>query len=206
MGKLTFIYGVMGAAKSADLLITNFNLFEKGIKTLLFTPSIDNRNIGVRGFSVIRSRIGIESEAIVVSSDYDIYGFFKKTMVEEAKPLTKVVLVDESQFLTSAQIEQFAHVADDFNLDVRCYGLKTDFRSQLFPASKRLMELADETREIPFVCKCGQKATINARLINNKVVYDGPTILVGDTNKKDDIRYEAMCRNCWRKEQWAWNF
>ena len=165
MAKLHFIYSVMNSGKSLRLLSTAHDFDEKNIPILVIKPSIDTRD----GVDIIKSRAGLEG--------------------------IKWVLVDECQFLTEEQVDQLSDIVDFLNINVICYGLRTDFKSKLFPASKRLLELADGIEEIKSSCQCGNKASINARFNSEgKIITEGNQILVGG----DDL-YHAMCRKCWKK-------
>ncbi|MCR4676767.1 MAG: thymidine kinase [Sphaerochaetaceae bacterium] len=185
MAKLYFKYGAMGSSKSAQALITKFNYEERGMKVWLVKPSTDTRD----GFDMIRSRIGLEDKADVILPDTDIYSLFK-----EKHPDVEVIISDESQFFTPGQIDQLRDIVDDFNIPVLCFGLRTDFRTEAFPGSLRLLELADSITEIKTICSCGRKATVNARVIGGKVVVDGPQVYLGGNDS-----YVAMCHRCWKK-------
>lgn len=185
MAKLYFKYGAMGSSKSAQALITKFNYEERGMKVWLVKPSTDTRD----GFDMIRSRIGLEDKADVILPDTDIYSLFK-----EKHPDVEVIISDESQFFTPGQIDQLRDIVDDFNIPVLCFGPRTDFRTEAFPGSLRLLELADSITEIKTICSCGRKATVNARVIGGKVVVDGPQVYLGGNDS-----YVAMCHRCWKK-------
>lgn len=180
MSKLYFKYGVMGSSKTAQALITKFNYEENGSKVLFIKPSIDTRD----GENIVKSRIGLSSEVMVLKPDeiLDYDTAFKYD----------VIICDESQFFTPEQIDQFKRITT-WDIPVLCYGLLTDFQTHLFPGSKRLIELADSLQEIKMVCKCGRKATVNARLVNGIVVNEGDQIMLGGNES-----YEAMCYDCWR--------
>jgi len=191
--KLRFIYGVMSSSKSLRLLVTAHDLDEKNIPVLILKPSIDTRD----GADMVKSRVGLQRECISVDRDINIFEAVRDMnrikMARQECPI-KWVLVDECQFLTEEQVDQLSDIVDYLDIDVVCYGLRTDFKSRLFPASKRLFELADSIEEVKSLCKCGKKASINARMTeDNKVITDGMQILVGG----DDI-YEPMCRKCWK--------
>lgn len=188
MAKLYFKYGAMGSSKSANALMCKFNYEQKGFKVLLMKPSLDTRdNDGSETF--VASRIGLKSKCYSFSPSADLVELFNKLTQGENY---NVVIVDESQFCTTKQIEDLKTISRTF--PVLCYGLKTNFKSYLFEGSKRLFEIADSIAEIKSVCKCGCKATMNAKLINGKVVTDGKEIDIGG-----DEKYEAMCYNCWKK-------
>lgn len=192
MAKLYFKFGAMGSSKTAHALITKFNYEERGMEVLLMKPAID-----VRYENVVRSRIGLESPCLCVEETEDIYRLFTESYSDR-----NVIIVDECQFLTAEQVDQLGQIVLDFDIPVLCFGLSTDFSNHLFPGSKRLFEIAESVSEIKSVCRCGAKATVNARLDEEgNVVYSGEQIVLGGNE-----RYVPMCRRCWmnrRKEQEA---
>ena len=186
MAKLYFKYGAMGSSKSAQALITQFNYEELGMKVWLIKPSIDDRD----GKNIIRSRIGLQREAQVITPEEDILETFKTI------PDVDVIIADEAQFFTPAQIDQLRTIVDDEDLPVLCFGLRTDFLTHFFPGAQRLMELADSLTEIKTVCACGRKATVNARIgTDGKIVTEGGQILLGGNDS-----YVAMCHKCWKNK------
>lgn len=193
MAKLYFKYGTMASAKSSLLLMMAYSLEERGIQFLCIKPSVDDRD----GFGVISSRIGISRECVSIEPEDDLFGLME-TYTDTAmngylyeKP--KWVLVDECQFLTNKQVEQLAMVVDEMDIDVMCFGLRTDFKTHLFEGSKRLMELADDIEETKISCKCGKKAIINARVdTEGNIVTEGEQVVIGG----DDL-YTAVCRRCY---------
>lgn len=188
MAKLYFKYGAMGCSKTAQALITKFNYEERGMKVLLLKPAIDNRD----GASIVKSRIGLTGDALAVSSDEDIFALYSEKYSD-----ANVVIVDECQFLTPEQVDQLGQIVIDFDIPVLCFGLATDFLTHLFPGSRRLFEIAESIKEIKSICKCGAKATVNARLDDNgNVVFSGEQVCLGGNE-----RYVAMCRKCWLKHK-----
>ena len=186
MAKLYFKYGAMGSSKSAQALITQFNYEELGMKVWLIKPSIDDRD----GKNIIRSRIGLQREAQVITPEENILETFSKLSGID------VIIADEAQFFTPAQIDQLRTIVDDEDLPVLCFGLRTDFLTHFFPGAQRLMELADSLTEIKTVCACGRKATVNARIdANGRIVTEGGQILLGGNDS-----YVAMCHRCWKKK------
>ena len=184
MAKLYFKYGAMGSSKTANALITKFNYEERGMKVWLIKPSIDNRD----GESVIQSRMGLRSDARVISKNDDIYEVFKTE-----SPDSDVIIVDECQFFSKDQIDQLRTITDECDVPVLCFGLRTDFLTRLFPGSHRLFEVADSITEIKTMCECGRKATVNARIDKNgNIVTEGRQIFLGGND-----RYIAMCHKCW---------
>lgn len=190
MSKLYFYYGVMGSAKTTQLLTTNYSINKK-INTIVLSPKLDNR----RPANKIESRVGISTKCLDFLEDDNLFHICSERSWIDA---TNIVLCDEAQFLKKNQVEQLAKLVDKKGFTVMCYGLKSDFRGDLFEGSKRLLELADKIEEIKTNCQCGRKATMNARLIDNKIQRDGPQILIGDT--VGSVRYEAMCRKCWASD------
>ena len=188
MAKLYFKFGAMGCSKTAQALITKFNYEERGMKVLLMKPAIDDRE----GASVVRSRIGLEAPCLMIPGDQDIYALFRSEYSDR-----DVIIVDECQFLTPEQVDQLGQIVLDMDIPVLCFGLRTDFATHLFPGSRRLFELAESITEIKSVCRCGAKATVNARFDDDgNIVYKGDQICIGGNN-----RYEAMCRRCWEKRK-----
>ena len=188
MAKLYFRYGAMGSSKTAQALITKFNYEERNMKVMFIKPEIDTRD----GKDIVRSRIGLYAKAIAIPADVNVYELYKQNHTD-----CQVVICDECQFLTPEQVDQLDLITMDFNVPVLCYGLRTDFTTQLFPGSKRLFEIAHSISEVKSVCNCGDKAIVNARLDDNgKVVYSGDQVMLGGNG-----RYEAMCRKCWLKHK-----
>ncbi len=186
MAKLYFKYGAMGSSKSAQALITQFNYEELGMTVWLIKPSVDTRD----GADIIRSRIGLERTAQIITPEQDI--------VEEYKRAGKcdVIISDEAQFFTPAQIDQLRTLVDEEDIPVLCFGLRTDFLTHFFPGAQRLMELADSITEIKTVCACGRKATVNARIDGRgHIVTEGSQILLGGNDS-----YVAMCHKCWKEK------
>ena len=186
MAKLYFKYGAMGSSKTANALITKFNYEERGMKVWLIKPSIDNRD----GVDSVRSRIGLSAQAYVVTPDKNLFEEFQKLDGYH------VVIADECQFFTSAQIDGLRRIVDELDIPVLCYGLRTDFLTHLFEGSRRLFEVADSITEIKTICTCGKKAIVNARIDGEgNVVTQGGQILIGGNDS-----YVAMCHSCWKKK------
>ena len=186
MAKLYFKYGAMGSSKSAQALITKFNYEEKGMSVWLIKPSVDTRD----GADLIRSRIGLEAHARIITPEQDIAEEYRKIGAYD------VIISDEAQFFTPAQIDQLRALVDEEDIPVLCFGLRTDFLTHFFPGSARLMELADSITEIKTVCACGSKATVNARIdAAGRIVTEGSQIMLGGNDS-----YVAMCHQCWKKK------
>ena len=185
MAKLYFKYGAMGSSKTANALITKFNYEERGMKVWLIKPSTDSRD----GESTVRSRIGLSAEAQAIPADMNIEKEYKK------HDDCDVIIVDECQFFTEKQIDQLRNLVNDKNLPVLCFGLRTDFRTKLFPGSRRLFEVADSITEIKTICRCGSKAIVNARIDSKgNVLTEGEQVFLGGNDN-----YVAMCHRCWQK-------
>ena len=184
MAKLYFKYGAMGSSKTAQALITKYNYEENDMKVWLIKPSADTRD----GVSIIRSRIGLAAECEIATPGVNIYDRYREGFAGSCH----AVIVDECQFLTPEQIDQLRQIVDDFNVPVMCFGLRTDFRTRLFPGSLRLMELADCIEEIKTMCDCGAKATVNARISDGYIVTEGAQVVLGGNDS-----YIAMCHKCY---------
>jgi len=188
MAKVYFYYSAMNAGKSTVLLQSSHNYRERGMNTLLLTPEIDKR----AGAGRIASRIGLEKEAESFSRESDL--FVRIAQLTDQASLA-CVLIDEAQFLTTAQVRQLCRVADELDIPVLGYGLRTDFRGDLFEGSAALLGWADTLNEIKTICHCGRKATMNLRLgPDGRAVNDGDQIEIGGNG-----RYVAMCRRHFAK-------
>ncbi|WP_379920723.1 thymidine kinase [Erythrobacter sp. R86502] len=188
MAKLYFYYASMNAGKSAHLLQADFNYRERGMTTMLWTAALDSRSVGM-----VRSRIGLESEANQFAPDTDLWAVI--SAAHSARPLD-CVLVDEAQFLTSDQVWQLARLADTSGIPVLCYGLRTDFQGELFPGSAVLLGIGDALVELKAVCHCGRKATMNLRVDESgAAVRQGQQTEIGGND-----RYVALCRKHFSEE------
>ena len=186
MAKLYFKYGAMGSSKTAQALITRFNYMELGMSVWLIKPSVDTRD----GADVIKSRIGLEARAQVITPEQDIIAEYQK------QPGHDVIIADEAQFFTPAQIDQLRQLVDEEDIPVLCFGLRTDFLTHFFPGAQRLMELADSLTEIKTVCACGRKATVNARIDETgHIITQGDQVFLGGNDS-----YVAMCHRCWKRK------
>jgi len=183
MAKLYFYYASMNAGKSTTLLQADFNYRERGMATMLFTAGVHDR----AGSGVIDSRIGLSMAATPFAADTDISACVD---ARHARGAIACVMVDEAQFLSSAQVAQLAHIADVIGIPVLAYGLRTDFQGRLFEGSARLLALADALIELKSVCTCGRKATMNLRVDGaGKAVAEGAQTEIGGND-----RYVALCR------------
>ena len=186
MAKLYFKYGAMGSSKSAQALITQFNYEELGMTVWLIKPSIDTRD----GADIIRSRIGLERHAQIITPEQSIVEAYRRAGRHD------VIIADEAQFFTPMQIDELRELVDTDDLPVLCFGLRTDFLTHFFPGAQRLMELADSITEIKTVCACGRKATVNARIDGDgRIVTEGAQVLLGGNDS-----YVAMCHQCWTRK------
>lgn len=184
MAKLYFRYGAVGSAKTLNLLAVAHAYRQQQKRVYLVKPSIDTRF----GAGVIGSRAGLFQEADRLVDDETILDFDELSGVH-------CILVDEVQFLSEAMIEQLRRITDTLNIPVICYGLRTDFRSRLFPGSKRLMELADAIEEVKTTCSyCTRKAIFNLKLVDGRPTLEGPTIELGM-----EERYVPACAQCYER-------
>jgi len=183
----------MASAKSLRLLTTAYNFEEKGVQIMVLKPALDTRD----GEGVIRSRAGLERKCIMVDKDVNLYKAIKayKNVLASQLETLKWVIIDECQFLTEEQVDQLSDAVDFLDVNVMCFGLRTDFQSHLFPGSKRLFELADDIEEIKSTCECGERKTsINARFDENgEIITEGSQVEIGGNDK-----YRAICRKCWK--------
>ena len=195
MAKLYFKFGTMGSSKTAQALMTKFNYEEKGKIVKLIKPATDTRDDILkenRKITLVKSRIGLSAEAQTVKTNEII----RETLSKEIKEnRIDVIICDECQFLTPEHVDQLRFIVDNFDIPVLCFGLRSDFRTHLFPGSKRLFEIADSISEIKSVCKCGSKAIVNARISDGKIITDGPQVDIGGNEK-----YEGMCYKCYMKK------
>lgn len=188
MAKLYFYYSAMNAGKSTILLQSSHNYRERGMKTLLFTPAIDTRYQQ----GVIHSRIGLSEAALVFQNDDNLYQKVKEQCENHA-----CVLVDEAQFLTREHVFQLTEITDKLNIPVLSYGLRTDFKGELFEGSQYLLGWADELIEIKTICHCGRKATMILRLNEQgKVVTEGEQVFIGGNNT-----YVSTCRKHYKLQE-----
>ena len=183
MAKLYFRYGAMGSSKTANAIMVQYNYHERGQNALMIKPCLDNRD----GERIVGSRSGLSAPCIYMEEidgvDLSAYN---------------CIIVDEAQFLKKAQVEKLVDIVDNMNIPVICYGLRADFRSELFEGSTWLMAWADTIEEIKTVCWCGRKAICNARVIDGKVAREGEQIVLGGNES-----YVALCRRHWTSGELA---
>ena len=188
MAKLYFHYSTMNAGKSTALLQASHNYREGGMATYLLTAQFDTR----AGEGRIASRIGIAEPADTFNPEEDMVA---KVSARLAQGPVACVFIDEAQFLTRDQVWQLARVVDDLGVPVMCYGLRVDFRGELFPGSAALLALADEMREVRTICACGKKATMVMRKgPDGRALKDGAQVLIGGNET-----YVSLCRRHWRE-------
>lgn len=185
MSKLYFHYGAMNSGKTTALLQVAHNYEEKEMKIILIKPKTDTK-----GLNKVVSRLGVEREVdILLDSD--------KTIMECMKPeKPNAIIVDEAQFLTPKQVDELYFITKEYDIPVLCYGLRCDFQMKGFPGSTRLLEIADDIKELKTICKCGQKATQNLRTLNGVAVFEGNQVLI---DGESDIKYEGVCGKCYIK-------
>jgi len=188
MAKLHFFYSTMNAGKSTSLLQSNHNYKEHGLDTMIFLPNETSK----LSKGQIVSRIGLKAKAVITNKDFNFINFIKQNKTENLS----CILIDEAQFLTKDQVRQLGHVADKLNYPVMCYGIRTDFRGELFEGSSELLALADNLIELKTICSlCSRKATMVVRKDHNgNVLIEGSKIVVGG----NDI-YMPVCRKHFRK-------
>ena len=183
MAKLYFRYGAMGSSKTANAIMVQYNYHERGQNALMVKPRLDNRD----GERIVGSRSGLSAPCIYMeeleSVDLSAYN---------------CIIVDEAQFLKKEQVAQLVEIVDEMNIPVICYGLRADFRGELFEGSTWLMAWADTIEEIKTVCWCGRKATCNARVVDGKVAREGEQIVLGGNES-----YVALCRRHWKTGELA---
>lgn len=191
MAKLYFNFSAMNAGKSTILLQSSYNYHERGMNTLLLKPVIDSRDAKADHIS---SRIGLEAKADMFTPQDDLEAHIVKA--HTVSPLD-CVLLDEAQFLSKEQVWQLSRVGDDYGIPVMCYGLRTDFKGELFPGSAALLAIADVIREIRTLCWCGKKATMTLRIEKDgSAVTQGEQVEVGGND-----RYVSLCRKHWRAKK-----
>lgn len=189
MAKLFFKYGAMNSGKTTYLLQTCHNYEENNMKAIIVKPSTDTK-----GKVKVVSRIGLERDVdVLLKPDDNIFEIVKKKYKK-----VNCILVDEAQFLTREQVDQCMQIVIELDIPVLCYGLRTDFQTNGFPGSTRLLEIAHTLDEIKTICKCGRKAMYNARFINGKFTISGEQVAIDGENK---VTYVSMCPKCYQIEK-----
>lgn len=184
MAKLYFRYSAMNAGKTLSLLSVAYNYKERNQNVIILTSSLDDRY----GVGKVKSRTGLEMPAIAVKNDdnlLDIINFNEKI---------DCILIDEIHFFTETQIYSLLDITDNYNIPIICYGLRCDFKNKPFHSSSILLSICDSIEEIKTICHCGRKATVNARICDGKIIYDGPQIQIGGNES-----YQSLCRKHWKE-------
>ena len=190
MSKLYFRYGAMNSGKSTHLMQVAHNYEERGMRVILIKPSTDKK-----GGDKLVSRLGVERKVdILCEKKMDIYEEIKKW--QEVKFKIDCILVDEVQFMTKEQVDQLFKIAVVLDIPVICYGLRTDFMMEGFEGSTRLLLLAHSIEEMKTICKCGRKAILNGRKINDVFVFEGEQVAIDNI---DNVQYESLCGHCYFK-------
>jgi len=170
--------------KSIDLLKVGFNYEERGYKVMLLTAEIDNRYEKGK----ITTRMGISKDAYTFSDNVNLYD-----LCVSLDYVPACILVDEAQFLSKKHVEQLSDIVDYMDIPVICYGLRSDFKNELFEGSKALLSISDKIEELKTICDCGKKATVNMRILNGSVATSGDQVLIGD------LEYKSVCRKCYKE-------
>lgn len=190
MSKLYFRYGAMNSGKSTNLMQVAYNYEERGMRVLLIKPSTDKK-----GGDKLVSRLGVERKVdLLIDDPQNIYDEVNKWQSEKYN--IDCILVDEVQFFKANQIDELFKVAVCLDIPVICYGLRTDFKMEGFEGSTRLLLLAHSIEELKTICKCGKKAILNGRKINNKFVFEGQQVAIDNV---DNVEYESLCGHCYFK-------
>lgn len=185
MAKLHFRYSAMNAGKTTIMLQTAYNYEERNQKVLIIKPSIDTK-----GGRKVVSRIGLSRDVdYLISPDDSILD-----KIGDCLNWVNCILVDEAQFLRKSQVEELYYITKLYNIPVIAFGLRTDFRTNGFEGSIRLLELADALEEMPTICRCGKKARFNARKVNGEFTSDGDSVVIDGTQ---NVEYESLCGSCY---------
>ena len=193
MAKLNFIYGAMNSGKSDSLIKTAYNYTEQGLSVVTLKPASDTK-----GDDHIVARAGGRWKVdLLVETDTNIEQFIANTYVNKNKKI-HCILVDESQFLDPAHIDQLYEIAKLHDISVVAYGIRTDFKSNTFPGSKRLFELADSIEKLVTMCRCGEQAEYNCRKIDGAFVFDGSQVAI---DGEGTVTYTSLCGLCYFKEK-----
>ena len=188
MSKLYFRYSAMNAGKTTALLQVAHNYEERGMHVLVIKPSIDTK-----GDNKVVSRLGIDREVDILLSEKDsVLSYF-------TEEVPNAIIVDEAQFLTPEQVDEFFYLSKVMNVPVLCYGLRTDFQMNGFPGAIRLLEIADDIEELKTVCRCGKKATLNMRFINGIPIFSGSQVAID--NGENAVSYESVCGECYIRKR-----
>lgn len=185
MAKLYYRYGAMNSGKTAILLQVANNYEERGMKVLILKPGIDSK-----GADFLVSRIGLKRKVDhIILEDENVYKYLESNIMDVA-----CILIDEAQFLTKSQVEDLMQIVVDFDIPIICYGLRTDFRTEGFEGSTRLLEIAHSIEEMKTICKCGRKAIFNTRKVNGKFTFSGEKVAIDGFS---EVTYESLCPKCY---------
>lgn len=196
MSKLHFKYGAMNCGKSDTLIKTAYNYGERGLKVLVLKPTIDTKS------DTILTRAGLTWNVDVhVAPTTNIVDAVLSYVKEKGIDKVHCVLSDESQFLTTGQIDQLYELAKLHDMSVIAYGLRDDFTTKLFDGSKRLFELADNIEKLPAMCRCGSQAELNSRKVGGKYVFSGEQVAIDEEHTGGEVTYEALCGKCYLEEK-----
>lgn len=194
MAKLHFKYGAMNSGKSDTLIKTAYNYDERGLATLTVKPALDTK-----GEDWVVARGGARRQVdVLAAADEDVRARIHEVADASGLRPLHCVLVDESQFLEPAQIDQLFRVAKEDGISVICYGLRADFRTRTFPGALRLFELADNIEKLPTMCRCGSQAEFNCRVVDGRHVFEGDQVAIDDGAA---VTYESLCGQCFMREQ-----
>lgn len=188
MAKLTFRYATMNSGKTLDLIIRAYNYNETNQQIIIMKPSIDSK-----GDKKIVSRSGLEKDVDFLIGENDNI----LQLVKDRINTTKIILIDEAQFLNSRQVDELFLITKVFNIDVVCYGLRLNFKMESFEGSKRLLEISENLEEFKSLCECGKTARYVGRKINNEYVLDGEEVVIDGTN---NVKYVPLCGECYLKK------
>ena len=192
MAQLYFYYSSMNAGKSTALLQSAYNYEERDMRPFIMSAALDDRY----GLGKVTSRIGLAAEAQLFNAKDDLYSILK---IENLKKPLDCILIDESQFLSREQVKQLTFVVDLLNIPILCYGIRTDFRGELFPGSQYLLAWADKLVELKTVCYCGRKATMVVRMDGDgMVIKDGDQVVIGGNDQ-----YQSLCRRHFSEHMWS---
>ncbi|WP_313558282.1 thymidine kinase [Miniimonas arenae] len=195
MAKLYFRYGAMNSGKSTALLQAAYNYEERGQRVLLAKPGVDTK-----GADHIESRLGVRRRVdLVVPEDASLRAEFQRAAGPHP---VACFLVDEAQFLTAEQVEDLLRIAVLDGIPVIAYGIRTDFRTEAFPGSRRLLEIAHSLEELKTICRCGRKALFNGRLVDGRFVFAGSQVAIdaGPAAHEGEVTYESLCAECYLRE------
>lgn len=194
MAKFHFKYGAMNSGKSDTLIKTAYNYTEQGLEVVTIKPSVDTKGDGF-----IIARAGNKRVVdIIATPDVNLQTALKYYIKDKKIAKVSCILVDEAQFLTSKQVEQLFDIAKLDNISVIAYGLRADFRTELFPGSKRLFELVDNIEKLPTMCPCGSQGEFSCRKSNGVYVFEGNQVAI---DGEGTITYNSLCGNCYKREK-----